>query len=124
MSFSVSRSGGMLVFEMKYTGHRTPTDVHIHLGSTTGPALIGYDHIPGEIDPRKGFKLDLSNGNPQLPKGRDGKVLIGTWFSLRWTFSDGGGDETDEDVAEVHVTADEMAETILQFLKFLSNPPK
>jgi hypothetical protein len=124
MSFSVNRSGGMLVFDAKYNGRRKPTDVHIHLGSTSGPALIGYDRIPQEIDPTKGLKLELSNANPQLPRGRDGKVLIGTWFTLRWTFSDGGSDETDEELAEVQVTAEEMGEAVLRFLRWLLNPPR
>jgi hypothetical protein len=124
MSFSVSRADGMLVFDMQYTGHRSPTDCHIHMGSVTGPALIGYDHIPPDMNPFKGFKLDLSNGNPQLPKGQDGKVLVGTWFSLEWSFSDGGDNETDPEHAEVQATMEDAAEMILKFIQMWQKQPK
>jgi hypothetical protein len=115
VSFSVKVKNGFVTFDVRYEGHRTPTDVHVHVGGRDGPALIGYDHIPDDLNARRGFELQVSEGNPNLPRTEDGHLRWETSFTLVWTFSDSPHEEIDPD----HPVYPSMAEKIAALLEAL-----
>lgn len=107
MSFTLTRrNDGRITFQTRYTGDKTPTDLHIALLDAEGGKpknLIGYPTIPPDMDPKKGIDIDISPGPPNFPF-KDRKLAPGVYtFRLIWSFHNEFPDETDQDTPSLTV---------------------
>ena len=90
MSISVtpdsSDTGAMCTARVQYDfeAQPEPNDVHIDAKHNDGTwhAVTSYDHIPAGLNPRDGFDIRFSGGNPNV--GGPGK----RHFRVRWTLDD------------------------------------
>src|SRR5687767_9633553 len=107
MSFTLTRgTDGRITFHTRYTGNKTPTDLHVSLLDSDGgkpKELIGYPRIPTTMDPKKGIDMDISPGPPNFPL-KDRNLAPGIYtFRLVWSFHNEFPDETDQDTPSLNV---------------------
>src|SRR5688500_8555693 len=106
MSFTLTQgASGKVTFHTRYTGDKTPTDLHIALLDANGKPknITGYPRIPPGMDPNKGIDVDIFPGPPNFPF-KDKRLAPGIYtFQLVWSFSNEFPNETDADTPSLTV---------------------